>query len=424
MSTKALLQGLGVGRAEMTTVAATLHWVMKDGASMIGGLLFTTLSSTNFGQNAKSWRLFADYIYNIGITLDLIAPMNQAFFLYFICLSSVCKSLCAVAAGATGSVISEHWGQWHGNVAEVNSKNKAQSMVVSLLCLLVSVPFTRFIDKQSASIVWGVYSVLTAVHTVVSYLCVRSLQLRSVNVARGVLLVKNFLDTIASTVKQSVGLSGNNSNSNSNSNNLFTPAQIQLVSEEVRAQAALFTPSHIASIEPIVFFPSMKMTKFRGKFGTKVPFDDGIVHLFASPSEVHQFLSMTSIDNKNLMNELFDGMSGDNKYTILMSKKEVFVCFSENASNVDQVKALFEACLMLRYPLVPVVSATATTSNNRKERVNQLFELFETRLIEGKWDLKRVMLRPKDVRVFASNNVVTLSSTAEGKKDSISKKVD
>lgn len=83
---------------------------------MIGGLLFTTFSSANFGQNAKSWRLFADYINNVGITLDLLAPLSAKLFLPLICLSSVFKSLCGIAAGAAGAVISEHWGSLYGEL--------------------------------------------------------------------------------------------------------------------------------------------------------------------------------------------------------------------------------------------------------------------------------------------------------------------
>lgn len=114
MSTHAVLEGLGVGRADMTSVQATILWVLRDGASMVGGLLFTTFSSANFGQNAKSWRLFADYINNVGTTLDLIAPLSKMYFLPLICLSSIFKALCGVSAGASGAVFSEHWGQLQG----------------------------------------------------------------------------------------------------------------------------------------------------------------------------------------------------------------------------------------------------------------------------------------------------------------------
>ena len=122
MATRAIIEGFGVGRSDITSVQATLNWVIRDGASMLGGLIFTALSSGTFGQNSKSWRLFADYINNVGITIDLLAPMSRKYFLHLICLSSLCKALCGIAAGASNSVISEHWGSLHGNIAEVNSK--------------------------------------------------------------------------------------------------------------------------------------------------------------------------------------------------------------------------------------------------------------------------------------------------------------
>ena len=37
---------------------------------MISGLVFTTFMSTNFGTNIKAWRLFADGIVDVGITLE------------------------------------------------------------------------------------------------------------------------------------------------------------------------------------------------------------------------------------------------------------------------------------------------------------------------------------------------------------------
>lgn len=104
-----------VSIVDITPVQATVQWVLRDGASMLGGLLFTSFTSANFGQNIKSWRLFADYINNVGITLDVIAPLSKRTFLPIICLASVCKALCGIAAGATGSVISEHWGSKQGD---------------------------------------------------------------------------------------------------------------------------------------------------------------------------------------------------------------------------------------------------------------------------------------------------------------------
>lgn len=104
LSTRAILEGFGVGRNDVTAVQASVQWILRDGASMLGGLLFTSFSSANFGQNIKSWRLFADLINNVGITLDMLAPIFRNHFLTLVCIASICKALCGIAAGATGKI--------------------------------------------------------------------------------------------------------------------------------------------------------------------------------------------------------------------------------------------------------------------------------------------------------------------------------
>lgn len=95
------------------------------GASMIGGLLFTSAASANFGVNIKTWRLFADASNDIGLALEMLAPL-PAFrqggrFLRLICLASVFKAACGVAAGATAAAITEHWAV-DNNIADVGAK--------------------------------------------------------------------------------------------------------------------------------------------------------------------------------------------------------------------------------------------------------------------------------------------------------------
>ena len=148
MGTQAVLEGMGVGRADVTSLSATIAWVLRDGAAMIGSLLFSSVLSSQFGQNVKSWRFFADSINNVGITLDMLAPLFRDRFLVIICLASVCKALCGVAAGAAGSSIAEHWGV-QGNIADVAAKNGAQHTLVSLLGLLVSIRFAKFANVYS-----------------------------------------------------------------------------------------------------------------------------------------------------------------------------------------------------------------------------------------------------------------------------------
>lgn len=163
MSTQAILEGMGVGRSDITAMQATIQWVLRDGASLVGSLVFTTLSSYNFGQNVKLWRLFADSINNVGITLDMIAPLFRQHFLVIVCIASICKALCSVAAGATGAAIAEHWGEQNGNIGDVTTRNNAQHTMVSLAGLAVSVKFARYANS-SPQTMWTIYLVLTVLH--------------------------------------------------------------------------------------------------------------------------------------------------------------------------------------------------------------------------------------------------------------------
>lgn len=121
LATKAILEGMGVGRDDTTPIAATIMWIMRDGASMMSGLFFTTLMSSDFSRNAKSWRLFGDFIVDVGITLDMLAPLFPKHFLLLICLASVAKSLCGISAGAANGAIVEHFSR-NNNIAEVLAK--------------------------------------------------------------------------------------------------------------------------------------------------------------------------------------------------------------------------------------------------------------------------------------------------------------
>ncbi len=55
LATQKILEGMGVGRAGVTSLVATMQWMARDGASMVGGLVFTAIAGANFGLNIKKW---------------------------------------------------------------------------------------------------------------------------------------------------------------------------------------------------------------------------------------------------------------------------------------------------------------------------------------------------------------------------------
>jgi len=188
LSLQALLEGSGVGNAKASGLAAALQWVLRDGAGMLGGLAFTTVCSTRFDENVKAWRLFADVINNVGLTLDLVAPMYPTQFTNIAATAQVCKSMCGVAAGATKASLTSHFAQ-QNNMADVQAKEGSQETAVTLLGLLAGSALATYADG-SAAYIWSVFMALTVLHCYANYRAVRGLRLPTLNRTRAAMLAE------------------------------------------------------------------------------------------------------------------------------------------------------------------------------------------------------------------------------------------
>ena len=52
-----------------SALSAAVNWVFRDGVGMACSLVFSSLAATSFDGNTKEWRLFADVINDVGLTL-------------------------------------------------------------------------------------------------------------------------------------------------------------------------------------------------------------------------------------------------------------------------------------------------------------------------------------------------------------------
>ena len=109
LSTGAILKASGVGEAAASPMAAAVAWVLRDGFGMCGSLLFASLVGVGFDENVKEWRLFADLINDVGLTLNMLAPMAGERFFLVAALGSTCTSICGMVAGATRASITAHF---------------------------------------------------------------------------------------------------------------------------------------------------------------------------------------------------------------------------------------------------------------------------------------------------------------------------
>ena len=107
------LTGIGVGDEKATSLAATITWLLRHGAGMIGSILFTWMQGSDLDYNCKKWRLFADIANDAAMCLELSGPFwPSEFFQYILCLASVSRALVGVAGGATRTAITQHQGDF------------------------------------------------------------------------------------------------------------------------------------------------------------------------------------------------------------------------------------------------------------------------------------------------------------------------
>lgn len=86
LATQRVLEGVGVGREGATALSALMNFLVRDGCGMAATLMFTSVASSRFKTDVKRWRLFADIMVDLGITLEVAATMvPKCLFLPMIC---------------------------------------------------------------------------------------------------------------------------------------------------------------------------------------------------------------------------------------------------------------------------------------------------------------------------------------------------
>ena len=145
----------------------------------------------SFGISVKRWRLFADLINDIGLTLELLSPRFPDWFLLLACIGTLCRALCGVAAGATRASLMSHFAL-HNNIADISAKEGIQETAVTLAGLVLGWQAVDWLDGD-LRLTWLVFGALTAVHVWANLMAMRCLVLTSLDTQRADLCVTHFL---------------------------------------------------------------------------------------------------------------------------------------------------------------------------------------------------------------------------------------
>lgn len=103
-TTKALLSAVGVSDRAAGLSAATINWVLKDGAGRFGRFLFARWGH-QLDCELKQFRLLGDVLMEGGAILELCTLAAPRQFLLLACTANVMKNLAAVAASSTRAPI-------------------------------------------------------------------------------------------------------------------------------------------------------------------------------------------------------------------------------------------------------------------------------------------------------------------------------
>lgn len=209
LATRAVLEGLGVGDASKTVLASTLVWVMKDGVSLLTGLVFSYGAAPRVDLSPKFYRLVADVANDIALTLELCAPSLAIWmasptendgtstigldfaFLCCVCTANALKAVCGVSAGCVRVVLTQHFAKQR-NAADVNAKEASQETAITLIGILGGSAALGPLDKQP-DLIWAAFLALTAIHVWANWRAVSALQLVTLNENRALEAVAQLL---------------------------------------------------------------------------------------------------------------------------------------------------------------------------------------------------------------------------------------
>lgn len=343
LATQRILEGVGVGRPGATALSAMLNFLVRDGFGMAATLLFTASAASKFQGDVKRWRLFADIMVDVGITLEVAATqVPRNFFLPFICLGTVCKALCGVAAGSVSAPINLFWAAKGTDISDISAKFGAQQTVTAALGLIFAAIFAKSISSVQSKQVWFLYATLTALHLFANMRCMRIIAFNTVNAERMHLLFQYFWQ--------------------------------QYIDNDKQSKIILPNPKQIALKEPLFFFlPNVRRQNLRRpKVKMGVCFDELTSHVSTEDIKI-QLEKPYLISTSNI--------GGSSR----RSRSLVKIALRTNATQRQNVEAYFDALT-----LCSIKEQNPCSSLN--DHCNA-WEQFSMAAEEAGWDLSRSDIR-------------------------------
>ncbi|ORX98524.1 vitamin B6 photo-protection and homoeostasis-domain-containing protein, partial [Clohesyomyces aquaticus] len=193
LSSRAVLEGVGVGDASASPTGALLLSVLQESMGRIATILFAHKLGTSLEPECKMYRLAADIFNDTAMVLDCLSPaFPKAARVLVLGFSSVLRSLCGVCAGSAKASLSAHFAV-KGNLGELNAKDGSQETVISLLGMLAGSVVVSWVTSPLAT--WTTLIGLLSIHIAMNYAAVTAVSMRTLNRQRANIVLGALLES-------------------------------------------------------------------------------------------------------------------------------------------------------------------------------------------------------------------------------------
>ncbi|KAJ7096150.1 vitamin B6 photo-protection and homoeostasis-domain-containing protein [Mycena epipterygia] len=191
ISSRAILEGFGVGNAEASATHALLLTVLQDFFSRITTICAAYVVGPSLSPEAKTFRLLADVSNDAAIVLDTFSPLFistampirlPGLRIAALCLSGALRAMCGIAAGGSKAALTAHFAtptNGAGDIGDLSAKDSSKETVLALLGMLVGSMIVPYLTtpRTTYSVLFG----LVGLHLALNYVGIRGVVLRSLN---------------------------------------------------------------------------------------------------------------------------------------------------------------------------------------------------------------------------------------------------
>lgn len=196
--TRALLLALGV-KTERVGLTATFNWIQKDAFGKFGRIMWASKMGRRFDSDAKRWRFRSSLLYAAGTGLEVLTYVFPSAFLVLATIANTLKQMSMLTSSATRNAMYKSFAGDAQNLGDITAKGEAQIAVVDLVGILLGISLSKLIG--TAHLAMGVaYLTLSVVDVVAIYNEIRSVVFTSLNLERGALIIRQFVEGGAAAI--------------------------------------------------------------------------------------------------------------------------------------------------------------------------------------------------------------------------------